>query len=181
MIRTATVRPGHGARCAAPGVVLCIAALLTACGAGMPEETALSTTQIEAIQDSLRAVVDEVNEAASAKDADAFMALWARTDSVVYVRSGTSFLGWDAVAENHREAFAGPGTWSFTAEETHVRVLGRDSGLATAFIRTGSTGASGESSTGWFTITMGIERRPDGWKVVYAHGSYPPPGTSPWG
>jgi len=165
-------------------LLMALTLAVAACEPAARQEAAplsLSPSEVEAVQDTLRGVVDRLNQAASAKDVDAFMTLWARTDSVVYVRSGTAFLGWDAVAENHREAFSSPGTWTFAAERTHVRVLDRDTGMATAFIRTGSTSASGESRTGWFAITMGIERRPDGWEIVYAHGSYPEPGTSPWG
>jgi hypothetical protein len=104
------------------------------------------------------------------------MDLWARTDSVVYVRSGRAFFGWDAVAAAHQFSGGSPGT--FVSAETRVRVLNRDSGVATAFIQTRSPDGEYE---GWFTITVAVERRADGWKVIYAHGSYPDPGATPWG
>lgn len=162
-------------------VALALLPIAAGCGRADLQESGMSASEVQAVSDSIRLVIDGVNESASAKDPGAFMALWAQTDSVVYVRSGTAFFGWEAVAENHRDAFSTPGIWGFAAAETHVRVLSPGSGVATAFIETSSTSESGDSRQGWFAFSAVVERRPEGWKIIYAHGSYPEPGSSPWG
>lgn len=159
--------------------------LLAACAAPASDDAAgpAAAFDEEAVRDSVTAVLTRVNAAATAKDVDAFMAEWARTDDLAYTRSGRTFLGWEEVAAEHRTAFQAPEPWRFETAESHVRALGPDAGAATIFIRTASGPAGGEAEewTGWFTLTAAVARTADGWKVVQAHGSYPPPGYGPRG
>ena len=151
--------------------------LLSACAPASPpggeEGSGSASLPPAAVREQVAAVLEGVNEAASRKDVDAFMALWERSDSLVYVRSGQAFLGWEAVRENHREGFSTPGTWSFQTGEIHVRVLGPQSGVGTAFIRT--------SAPRWFLLTATVTETPSGWRIVQAHGSYAEGGRNPFG
>ncbi len=162
-----------------PAPVLLLLSLLAACAAPASDGPEGGASDQGAAADSVLAVLTRVNAAATAKDADAFMVEWARTEELAYTRSGRTFLGWEEVAEEHRSAFQAPEPWRFETSESHVRALGPDAGVGTVFIRTAS-GEAGEWS-GWFTLTAVVARTAEGWKIVQAHGSYPPPGFGPRG
>lgn len=161
----------------------CLAALLTmallSCGPGQSPE-AVGSDEVS-VRDSVVALMARLSEAATRKDVDAFMALWEPSDSVVYTRSGLTFIGWDEIAANHEAAFSTPGTWRFEPVEVYPVVLGPEAATATGFNLSASYGPDGEESTGWFTITIVARATELGWRVVQAHGSYPEPGHTPRG
>jgi ketosteroid isomerase-like protein len=133
------------------------------------------------VRDSVLAVMDGINAAANAKDVAAFMQFWANSDSLIYTRSGRTFIGWDEVAANHAAAFEFPDPWHFEGTEVHLHVVGPTAAVATRFTRTETTPAGGAPEHGWFTFTATVGQLPEGWRVVQAHASYPPSGMSPRG
>lgn len=160
-------------------LLISMLAALAACGpqtpapAGADVAAAPAPLSEAAVRDSVVSVFTRLNEAATRKDVDAFMALWERSDSLVYVRSGLTFLGWDAIAANHTEGFSVPNPWSFETGDVHVRVLGPDAAVGTVFTRT--------SRPRWFILTAALAPTPDGWKIIQAHGSYAEDGMDPFG
>ena len=99
--------------------------------------------------------------------------VWERSDSLVHVRSGLTFQGWDAIAANHTEGFSVPNPWTFETGDVHVRVLGPDAAVGTVFTRT--------SGPRWFILTAALAATPEGWKIIQAHGSYAEDGMDPFG
>jgi len=160
-------------------ILIPMLAILAACGPQTPapgEAEAAAAPAVfstQAVRDSVVSVFTRLNEAATRKDVDAFMALWERSDSLVYARSGLTFLGWDAIAANHTEGFSVPNPWSFETGDVHVRVLGPDAAVGTVFTRT--------SRPRWFLLTAALTATPDGWKIIQAHGSYAEDGMDPFG
>jgi hypothetical protein len=165
-------------------VMLAALPVLVACSPGSPVrgDAPLAASSAEAVaRDSAVAVMDRLTSAADRKDIDAFMALWEHSDSVVYTRSGRTFVGWEEIKADHARAFSSPDRWEFVVAETHARGLGAEAGVGTAFVRTTDHPADGAAQAGWFTITIIARATPSGWRAVQGHGSYPDAGVTPRG
>lgn len=127
-------------------------------------------------RDGAVAVAERLTAAAIAKDVEAFMTLWERSDSVVYSRHGRTFVGWEEIRAEHARAFSGPEPWSSEAGAVYARSLGPNAGVVTSFTR-----LSDPEESNWFIITATVQRAEGAWRIVQAHGSYPPPGVTPRG
>lgn len=127
-------------------------------------------------RDSVVAVLERLSQAAVAKDIDAFMQLWERSDSVVYSRHGQTFVGWEEIRAEHERAFSGPEPWSAESGSVYARSLGSSAGVGTSFTR-----LSSPEATSWFIVTATAQLSEGVWRIVQAHGSYPPAGVSPRG
>jgi len=161
------------------GTLLGLAAALAGTACGAATQDTVFTPRAE-IADSVDAVFGTLNAAAVERDLERFMSVWARTDSLVYSRQGRTFIGWEEVAANHRQAFDGPAAPRTAERDTlFVTVLGSGAAVGTAFTRMSGQNADGTPTEGWFIVTATLNERPEGWRIVQAHSSYAPPGARP--
>lgn len=174
--RTATV----------PLVVACVLAL-TACGPSRPATAQQPASQhdhppgsyppeppsvpgAEAIVEGVRAVLDAQVDAWNAGDIRSFMEGYSRSDSLVFISSGTLRRGWQnnlyAYVRNYPDR-AAMGTLSF--EDLHIQPLAPD--LALVYGRWRLRRAADEP-LGLFTLLL--RQEPDGWRIVHDHTSASP-------
>ncbi len=116
---------------------------------------------------AIRAVMQQQQDAWNRGDVDAFMAGYARTDSLRFASGGAVQQGWQATLERYHRAYpdrAAMGTLSF--ELRQVRVLSpRWAFVFGAY----ALERADDRPTGLFTLLF--EKRPEGWRVVHDHTS----------
>ena len=129
-----------------------------------------------ASRDSVIAVVERLRHAAIEKNVDEFMALWERSDSVVYSRHGRTFVGWEEIWAEHDRAFSGTDRWTAEAGAVYAHSLGPNAGVGTSFTRLSSL-----EESNWFITTLTVRASGGAWRIVQGHASYPPTGVTPVG
>lgn len=127
---------------------------------GGPRTDAAART---AIHELLREQVQAWNRG----DLEAFMAGYARTDSLRFASGGTMHRGWQAALERYRNAYpdrAAMGTLSF--DRLDVQLLAPRSALVFGAWRLDRVN---DAPHGLFTLLL--RQRPEGWRIVHDHTS----------
>ncbi|GIV61008.1 DUF4440 domain-containing protein [Rhodocaloribacter litoris] len=135
------------------------------CTPPAPGEGFDPAAETRAVRDVLLRQVAAWNEG----DVEGFMDGYARTDSLRFASGGSVRRGWQATLERYRAAYPGRdamGTLSFDSLEVHVL----SPRWATVFGRWHLRRSGGfEDAGGLFTLIL--EKRPEGWRVLYDHTS----------
>lgn len=128
-----------------------------------PEDTAAARSEI-------RALLHDQVEAWNRGDIDAFMAGYARTDSLRFASGARVYRGWDAARQRYRQAYpdtAAMGTLSF--ERLDVQVMAP---TAAAVFGAWRLTRPDDAPHGLFTLLL--TRGSDGWRIVHDHTSSAP-------
>ncbi|MEM8556812.1 MAG: DUF4440 domain-containing protein [Bacteroidota bacterium] len=128
------------------------------------EATAAEATAAEA---EIRAVLDAQVAAWNAGSVRGFMEGYAQTDSLRFASRGTVRTGWDETLAGYERGYPDAdamGTLAFS--DLDVRLLSRDWALVFGRWR---LDRAADTPSGLFTLT--IQRRPEGWRVLYDHTS----------
>ncbi|MEM9997078.1 MAG: nuclear transport factor 2 family protein [Bacteroidota bacterium] len=154
---------------------LLLLVLLVGCRATAPdtltpaEATAAEAMAAEAMaaEAEIRAVLDAQVAAWNAGSVRGFMEGYAQTDSLRFASRGTVRTGWDETLAGYERGYpdaAAMGTLAFS--ELDVRLLSCDWALVFGRWR---LDRAADTPNGLFTLTM--QRRPEGWRVLYDHTS----------
>ncbi len=120
----------------------------------------------------------QMGAAANAHDVDGHVGFYAHDPSVTFIFNGKAIVGWTDIRDNQREVWRnGKSDVVYTMEgKPEFAVLGpnvviRNVVISTIFLHSRRTMPDGEIHDGEFAISSVWQRRPEGWRVVYAHES----------
>jgi ketosteroid isomerase-like protein len=133
-----------------------------------------------AVTDTIRRLMAELDQAASALDVNRFMSHFLRDSSLVYGVAGTARRGWAEVERSHRESWSRLAEASFRLGDPAITVLAPDAAVATSVGEARLTRKDGSTGGGPFAVTAIWRRLPEGWRIVQMHESFPtrrPPGA----
>ncbi len=114
---------------------------------------------------------DEMQAAANAHDADRHLSFYAREASLVFVINDQQITGWEALRDKQRQWWNDGKTDAVysRAGEPEYRMLCPGYVLATYFLTSRRTLPTGEVRRTGFGITAVWQKRPEGWRIIYAH------------
>lgn len=149
-------------------------ALLMACSMSRPSaHPAASAASLAAAEAEIQPLFQRMQTAANAHDADAHLAAYARSPDIVFVINDQAIHGFDALLAQQRQ------WWHDGKSDVVYHVEGRpeysmpEPGLVvqTYFLTSKRTGASGSASYTQVGISALWQKRPEGWRIIYAHES----------
>jgi len=120
-------------------------------------------TQRQEVLDVLHAQM----EAWNAGSVEGYMEGYWNSPDLTFVSDGTVTKGYDVVLERYRSHYSSPvlmGKLSFTDEE--VRSLSESSAIVT-----GQWRLARQNDEPWGRFTLLLQKKPEGWKIVYDHTS----------
>lgn len=133
------------------------------CRSSAPEAARNDT----AARAAIRALLQDQVEAWNRGDIEAFMAGYARTDSLRFASGGNVYRGWQAALDRYRTTYpdrAAMGTLAF--DRLDVQVLAPRTALVFGAWR---LTRAADAPNGLFTLLL--KRRPEGWRIVHDHTS----------
>jgi len=126
-----------------------------------------------AFQQQVEPLLAEMEASANAHDTDRHMAAYSRDSALIFIINGEIIRGWDAVRERQREWWnngKATGVYEYLGEPT-CEVLGEDLGLTTHLISARASLWDGQMRERQLAFTALWSRRPEGWRIIYAHES----------
>lgn len=115
----------------------------------------------------------ELLASANAHDTDRHCAVYARDAELVFVANGGIIRGWDAYHERQSQwwnAGRATGVYEYRGEPI-CQPLGQDLGVTTLIILARNALADGGLRERELVFTALWSKRPEGWRIVYAHES----------
>jgi ketosteroid isomerase-like protein len=110
---------------------------------------------------------------ANAHDTDRHMAAYSRDSALIFIINGEIIQGWDALRERQYQWWnkgKATGVYEYLGEPT-CEILGKDLGLTTHLISARASLPDGQVRERQLAFTALWRRRPEGWRIVYAHES----------
>ena len=132
----------------------------------MPPNTATFRKQVAAL-------IAELLASANAHDTDRHCAVYARDAALIFIVNGEVIRGWDAYRERQRQWWdngRATGLYEYRGEPAY-EALGDDLGLTTAVIVARAELPDGQIRQRELVASALWKRRPEGWRIVYAHES----------
>jgi ketosteroid isomerase-like protein len=128
---------------------------------------------LAAFESAVQPLLAELAASANAHDADRHMAVYAREPSLTFVFNGQIVRGWDQLREwQHRAWNDGNAKGSYRyAGSPIVEALGNDCGHTIALIAATKEADGGSSVERILAHSALWRRRPEGWRIVFAHES----------
>jgi ketosteroid isomerase-like protein len=115
----------------------------------------------------------EMEASANAHDTDRHLAAYCKDSALIFVINGEVIRGWDALRERQRQWWKGgkaEGVYAYRGKPVFER-LGKDLGLTTHVIAARASLPGGEAHERQLAFTALWRRRPEGWRIAYAHES----------
>ena len=136
----------------------------------------MTDEQRDAVEQAVRAVIDELFEAARQVDSDRFLATCSTKDNLGFAFSGAF---WPSLAEFER-TFVRPVLANFERQdivikEARVAVLAPDAAAATVTADFKMYERGGATSATTSSVTLVFSKEDEGWKVIHLHESLPLP------
>ncbi len=119
---------------------------------------------------------ERMQTTANAHDADGHLAAYARDSTLLFVINDRAIRGFAALLEQQREWWKG-GTSDVVyrlAGDPEFRMLAPGLVLQTYFLSSHRTLADGTTRDGRLAVTDVWAKRPEGWRIIYAHESSGP-------
>ncbi|MBS0319800.1 MAG: nuclear transport factor 2 family protein [Proteobacteria bacterium] len=115
----------------------------------------------------------ELEASANAHDTDRHMAAYARDPGLTFVFNGTVVRGWDRLRELQRQWWSDRNaTGRYTYVGTPIcEAIGDDAGLTTFQIAARREAADGTVVERMLAYSALWRRRPEGWRITFAHES----------
>ena len=121
--------------------------------------------------DAIKALVIELDAAASARDVDRFLALFVDGPDFAFGFNGAIRTSRDDVRSFHQSAWNGVRELAFRTAVQHIAFPVPGVATLCATGRSARTLATGEQSTGTYALMLAIVSTPAGWRVLQAHES----------
>lgn len=121
----------------------------------------------------LTPILEQMEKIANSHDVDAFMNFYEKSPSMVFVFNGSEVHGFDALRADQAKWWQdGKSDVAYAHEAApEFTVLGPDAAVVTLNESSTRTLPDGAKTRGTVVITEVFERRPEGWRIVYAHES----------
>jgi ketosteroid isomerase-like protein len=128
---------------------------------------------IEAFAQQLTPLLAEMEASANAHDTDRHLAVYHRDSALIFIIDGEIIRGWDALRQKQRQWWQeGKAQGVYALIGTPIfELLGNDLGLTTHVIAARSTLPGGKVQERHLAFTALWTRRPEGWRITYAHES----------
>ena len=148
-------------------------ALLLVVGAGILLGGNVEAQSVTSPERQIQPLLDEMQVAANAHDTDRFLAVYLHDSTLVLVFNGVVTTGYAQVRSLQLKWWNnGKSDVAYRRRgPTGFRVLTPDIVLATDTMASSRSDSTGAVHTGEFAVTMVWEKRPEGWRIVYAHES----------
>ena len=130
-------------------------------------------SDLTTFQRDIAPLMEELLASANAHDADRHVALYWRDAALIFVVNGEIIRGWDAYREMQRRWWdngRATGSYEKVGPAAH-EVLGDDCVLTTLALHARSELPDGQIREREIAFTSLWRRRPEGWRIVYAHES----------
>jgi ketosteroid isomerase-like protein len=131
------------------------------------------TSKSSSFQQQVAPLVTELFASANAHDTDRHLAVYARDPALIFIINGEVIRGWDAYREKQRQWWddgRAVGVYEAMGEPVY-EALGEDSGLTTLFMAGRRQLPNGQLRERQMAFTALWRRRPEGWRITYAHES----------
>ena len=131
------------------------------------------TTKLTAFKKQVAPLLAEMEASANAHDTDRHLAAYAREAALIFIINGEVIRGWDALRDRQRQWWddgKATGVYTYVGEPS-CEVLGEDLGLTTFLIAARASLPDGRVRERQLAFTGLWRRRPEGWRIVYAHES----------
>ena len=115
----------------------------------------------------------EMQAAANAHDTDRHVSFYAREPSLIFIINDQRITGWEALRDKQRQWWKDGKTDVVYTQvgEPDYTMLGPGLVMLTYFMTSHRTLPSGDMSVSGFGISALWQKRPEGWRIIYAHES----------
>ncbi len=130
-------------------------------------------TDTVAFEQQVAPLMAELLASANAHDVDRHCAVYANEPALLFIANGELIRGWDAYHQRQRQWWRDGraiGSYEYQGELAY-QPLGKDSGLTTAIILARARLPNGQLREREVVFTAVWNRRPEGWRITYAHES----------
>jgi len=131
------------------------------------------SSELETFQQQVAPLLVEMGASANAHDTDRHLAAFSRDSGLTFIINGEIIRGWGALRERQRQWWNGgkaTGVYEYLGKPT-CEVLGKDLGLTTHLIAARTSLPDGQVRERQLAFTALWSRRPEGWRIIYAHES----------
>jgi ketosteroid isomerase-like protein len=133
---------------------------------------ALSDSERVAIENSVKAVIDDVLSAAERVDMDGIVRHYADVPWASVMNVGYFYPSIKAFESAFRAGFSQMTRQSIKPEETRICVLSPDAAFVAMYGNTNSVGQDGGIGGGHFCLTLVLTSVDGKWRIVHAHQSF---------
>lgn len=118
-------------------------------------------------EQAIRSVLDSQVQAWNRGDVEGYMKGYWNSDETSFVSGGAVTKGYANVLARYKKAYGSREKMGMLAfEDLHIRTLSSSSAVATGMWRLKRT-----NDSPWGRFTLMIEKKPEGWRIVYDHTS----------
>ena len=131
------------------------------------------SSELGIFQQQVAPLLAEMEASANAHDTDRHLAVYYRDPALTFIINGEIIRGWDALRERQRQWWddgKAMGVYAYLGEPT-CEMLGKDRGLTTQLIAARASLPDGQVRERRLAFTALWCRRPEGWRIIYAHES----------
>jgi ketosteroid isomerase-like protein len=127
----------------------------------------------DAARNEIAPLFAEMQAAANAHDTDRHLAFYAREPSLLFVINDEAIHGWEALREKQLQWWNnGKSDVVYTqVGEPDYRLVAPGLVMLTHFLKSRRTLPDGETRHTGFGISALWQKRPEGWRIIYAHES----------
>lgn len=115
----------------------------------------------------------EMQAAANAHDTDRHLSFYAREQSLLFIINDQRIIGWEALRDKQRQWWNDGKTDVIYTQvgQPEYRMPGPGLVMLTHFLTSHRSLPSGEMRVTGFGISALWQKRPEGWRIIYAHES----------
>ena len=141
-------------------ILIAAAALTRAATSSNPEEEVAS-------------LLAQMGAAANAHDVERHVGFYAHDPAVTFIFNGKAIVGWTAIRDKQREVWRnGTSDVVYTLQgKPQFSTLSANVVITTLLLHSRRTTPEGETRESDLAISSVWQKRPEGWRVVYAHES----------
>src|SRR4029434_6327862 len=131
------------------------------------------SNKLDVFQQEVGSLLAEMEASANAHDTDRHLAAYSRDSALTFIVNGEIIRGWGALREKQRQWWSdgrATGVYEYLGKPA-FELLRTDLGLTTHIIAARARLADGQVRERQLAFTALWSRRPEGWRVIYAHES----------
>jgi ketosteroid isomerase-like protein len=136
-------------------------------------EAQVPSDSLAAVRAEILPLINAMEAAANDHDAEKHVSFYAKDPSLLFVINDRAIIGWDALLKQQQQ------WWHDGKTDVKYELIGKMDfqmpapGLVmlTYFLRSHRTLSDGQTSDSRFGISLLWKKRPEGWRIIYAHES----------
>ena len=131
------------------------------------------SSDLGTFQQQVAPLLAEMEASANAHDTDRHLAVFSRDSALIFIIDGEIIQGWDALRDRQRQWWndgKATGIYAYLGEPT-CEAFGKELGLTTHLIAARASLPDGQVRERQLAFSALWSRRPEGWRIIYAHES----------